>query len=295
MTAVPIVMAAHESPARRALRRFLRHRLAIVGVAIIVVVVVISVFLPLLVPLEPAKIDLSVKAGQPPGPGYPLGTDTSNRDVWARLVYGGRTSLIVGFGAVFFAVLIGVVLGGLAGFYGGWIDQVIGRLTDTVLSMPSLLMVIVFVSVVGPSIGSVIIVIALLTWPPTCRLVRGQFLSLREAEFVTAARVIGVRDRAITVRHLLPNILGPLSVVAAFGVASAILLEAGLSFLGLGVRPPESSWGVMVNQAQSARVLNDQPWIWVPPAAAIALTVLAVTFVGDGLRDALDPRSQRRA
>src|SRR3990172_1727412 len=191
----------HESPGRNALRRFLRHRLAIVGLVILALVAVMSIMLPLLLPLDPTQIDLATRARQPPSPQHILGTDTSNRDIFARLVYGGQTSLIVGFGAVAIALVIGVVLGMLAGYYGGWVDQTIGRLTDTILSLPSLLMVIVFVSAGGPSIVSVIVVIALLTWPPATRLVRGQFLSLREAEFVTAARVIGVRDRWITLHH----------------------------------------------------------------------------------------------
>src|SRR6266704_1568439 len=162
------------------------------------------------------------------------------------------------------------------------------------MSLPPLLLVIVFVSIVGPSLESVIVVIALLTWPGVTRLVRGQFLALRESEFVTAARVIGVPDRAIILRHLLPNILGPLSVAATFYTAQAILLEASLSFLGLGVKPPTPSWGNMVNQAQNAATLEFMPWTWVPPAVAIALIVLAINFIGDGLRDALDPRSNVR-
>jgi peptide/nickel transport system permease protein len=169
------------------------------------------------------------------------------------------------------------------------------RATDTLMAIPTLLLVIVFVSVVGPSLGSVVAVIGLLGWPGACRLVRGQLLSLRESEFVTAARVIGVSSPQILVRHLLPNIVSSLAVLATFGVASAIILEAGLSFLGLGVGVPVPSWGDMINAAQSPTVLLDEPWLWISPGIAIALTVLAVNFIGDGLRDALDPRSTRRA
>jgi peptide/nickel transport system permease protein len=178
--------------------------------------------------------------------------------------------------------------------FGGVVDQVIMRITDTVMSIPTLLLVIVFVSIVGPSLQSVIAVIGLLGWPITTRLIRGQLLALREAEFVTAARVVGVSDRSIALRHLLPNVLGPLTVVATFGVAQAILLEASLSFLGLGVRPPTSSLGEMINEARAPSTLQGLPWIWLPAGIAIALIVLAVNFVGDGLRDALDPRSARR-
>jgi peptide/nickel transport system permease protein len=187
------------------------------------------------------------------------------------------------------------VLGILAGYYGGAVDQVIGRITDVILSMPALLLVAVFVAVVGPSLQSVLIVIALLTWPSITRLVRGQYLTLRESEFVTAARIIGVNNRSIMLRHLLPNIFGPLSVAATFYTAQAILLEAALSFLGLGVKPPTPSWGNMVNQAQSAAVLQLYPWTWIPPAVAIALVVLSINFIGDGLRDALDPRTVRKS
>lgn len=153
---------------------------------------------------------------------------------------------------------------------------------------------IVFVSVIGPGLTSVIVVIGLLGWPVTTRLVRGQLLSMREAEFVTAARVIGVKDRVIALRHLLPNLVGPLTVVATFGVAGAVLLEAALSFLGLGVRPPVPSLGEMINAAKAPSTLQGLPWVWIPPGITIALIVLAVNFVGDGLRDALDPRSARR-
>jgi peptide/nickel transport system permease protein len=182
----------------------------------------------------------------------------------------------------------------LAGYYGGILDQAIMRFTDTILAIPPLLLIIVFVSVVGPSIGSVIVVIALLGWPVTCRLVRGQLLVLREAEFITAARVVGVPDRSILLRHMLPNILGPITVVATFGVATAVLLESSLSFLGLGVRPPEASWGNLITEAVSPVVLNQLWWQWMPAAVAITATVLGVNFVGDGLRDAIDPKSMKR-
>jgi len=288
-----VTLVEHDTLLALAVRRFLRHRLAIVGLAIIFVIVAIAVFAPWITSYPPEELDLrSIR--QPPSAAHPLGTDPLGFDVWSRLAFGARTSLIVGFGAVAISLLIGTVLGVIGGFYGGWPDQVVGRFTDTIMSMPPLLLVIVFVSIVGPSLESVLVVIALLTWPGIARLVRGQYLSLRESEFVTATRLIGVRDRGVIFRHLLPNILGPLSVAATFYVAQAILLEAGLSFLGLGVKPPTPSWGQMVNQAQDAAILQFMPWAWIPPAAAIALIVLAINFVGDGLRDALDPRSNIR-
>ncbi len=268
----------------------MRHRLAMAGCLILVVIACLAALAPYLVAFDPAHVDLRA-VRHPPDRLHLLGTDDIGRDVWSRLVFGARTSLIVGFGAVFISLCIGVTLGMLGGYYGGWLDQVIGRVTDTIMSMPALLMVIVFVSVVGPSIVSVVTVIALLTWPTSARLVRGQYLTFRESEFVLAARVLGAGNRAIIVRHVFPNVLGPLTVAATFSVAHAILVEAGLSFLGLSVRPPASSWGVMINAAQQPDVLIGMPWLWIPPAVAIAITVLSVTFVGDGLRDAVDPRS----
>lgn len=290
-----VAITDHVSPTKAAMRRFVRHRLAVVGLIVVAVIILMAICAPLLTPWDPNRIDFATGSRQPPSELHPLGTDVAGRDVWARVLYGGRTSVAVGFGAVAIYLVIGVALGLLAGFHGGRIDQGIMRFTDTILSIPPLLLIIVFVSVVGPSIGSVIAVIALLGWPITARLVRGQLLVLRESEFITAARVVGVPNRDILLRHMLPNVLGPLTVVATFGVATAVLLEASLSFLGLGVRPPEASWGNLITEATSPAVLNGMWWQWVPAAIAITLMVLGVNFVGDGLRDAIDPRTVRKS
>jgi peptide/nickel transport system permease protein len=287
------VVGEHVSPRRAAVRRFLRYRLAIVGVILLALIVLMAVFAPLLTPWPPNWIDFSTGARQPPSPEHILGTDVSARDVWSRVLYGARTSILVGFGAVTLYLIIGTLFGLAAGFYGRFIDQGIMRFTDTIMAIPPLLLIIVFVALVGPSIVSVIAVIGLLGWPVTARLVRGQLLVLRESEFITASRVIGVPDRTILFRHMLPNILGPLTVVATFGVATAVLLESSLSFLGLGVRPPEASWGNLITEAISPVVLTQLPWQWVPAAIAITTTVLAVNFIGDGLRDAIDPRTTK--
>lgn len=287
-----VVTVQHTSLARAALRRFLRHRLAVIGTVVLVVIVAMALLADV-VSSRPFFTDLDA-ISQAPSAAHPLGTDRSGRDVWARVVHGARTSLIVGLGAVAIYVAIGTLLGGIAGLAGGWVDAVIMRATDALMSIPTLLLVIVFVAAIGPSLGSVVTVIGLLGWPGACRLVRGQLLSLREAEFVTAARVVGTSEGEILVRHLIPNILSSLAVLATFGVASAIILEAGLSFLGLGVKIPTPSWGEMINAAQSPSVLLDTPWLWISPGVAIALTVLSVNFIGDGLRDALDPRAIRR-
>ena len=288
-----MVVAEHTSLTRMAIRRFMRHRLAVIGTVILVVIIAMALFADF---ISSRPFFTDVKAvNQPPSVEHLLGTDRSGRDVWARVVHGARTSLVVGLGAVALYVVIGTLLGGLAGMLGGWVDNLIMRATDTLMSIPTLLLVIVFVAAIGPSLGSVVTVIGLLGWPGAARLVRGQLLSLREAEFVTAARVVGVSNKNILLRHLIPNIVSSLAVLATFGVASAIILEAGLSFLGLGVKIPIPSWGEMINAAQSPSVLIDTPWLWIAPGVAIAMTVLAVNFIGDGLRDALDPRTTKRA
>jgi peptide/nickel transport system permease protein len=288
------IVVEHVSPITAARRRFFRHRLALVGLVIVTIIMLMAIFAPLLSPWNPNFVDLNRGARMPPDAAHILGTDVSARDIWARVLYGGRTTIIVGFVAVGLYLLLGTLVGLAAGFYGGVVDQVLMRITDTILAIPPLLFIIVFVSVVGPSIYSVIVVIGLLNWGPTARLVRGQILVLRESEYVTAARVVGVGDRTILFRHMLPNIFGPLTVVATFGVATAVLLESGLSFLGLGVSPPTSSWGNIITEATNPVILNDVPWQWIPPAIAITLTVLGVNFIGDGLRDALDPRTVKR-
>lgn len=288
-----VVSGGHVSPRRAALKRFLRYRLAIVGVFMVSAIILMAIFAPVLSPWPPNYIDFDTGARQPPSELHPLGTDVVGRDIWARVLYGGRTSIIVGFGAVTLYLIIGTLLGLFAGYYGGVADQGVMRFTDTIMAIPPLLLIIVFVSVIGPSISSVIVVIGLLGWPVACRLVRGQLLVLRESEFIVAARVVGVRDRTILFRHMVPNLLGPLSVVATFGVATAVLLESSLSFLGLGVRPPEASWGNLITEAISPVVLTQLPWQWVPAAIAITTTVLAVNFIGDGLRDAVDPKTAK--
>jgi peptide/nickel transport system permease protein len=214
--------------------------------------------------------------------------------VFSRLLYAGRVSLAVGIVAVSIYTAIGVVRGVLAGYYGGWVDSTIMRLCDVVLSFPTLIIIITLASVLGPSIYNLMLAIGLLGWPPIARLLRGQLLSLRTTEFVVAARAAGCSDKRLIFRHLLPNAMAPVLVAATFGIAYAILIEAGLSFLGLGVQPPTPSWGNMLTDAQSLTVLESMPWLWLPPGLMIALSVLSINFIGDGLRDALDPYLSNR-
>jgi peptide/nickel transport system permease protein len=276
----------------RRLRAFARHRLAMAGLIVLLVLIASAVLAPLVATHDPNRVDLLASA-QRPSVDHWLGTDEIGRDVFSRLVYGARVSLSVGIVAVAIYVVIGTALGAISGYFGGFVDSLIQRMTDTVMCFPSLIIIIAAVSILGPSIYNVMIIIGLLTWPGLCRLVRGQFLSLREQEFVEAARVSGASSLRIIFRHILPNAFAPIIVAATFGVAAAILTEAGLSFLGIGVQPPTPSWGNMINTAQSAAIMQQMPWLWVPAGAVIALAVLSINFVGDGLRDAFDPKRGR--
>ena len=282
---------AHEPVRLRTLiwRQFLRHRLAVYSSIVLLLVVLSAVFAPLVAPHDPSYID-PLAFDQPPSPQHPLGTDRVGRDVLSRLIYGGRISLSVGVVAVSIYMAIGVILGSLAGFYGGWVDGVISRLIDIVLSFPYLMLILVLVSLLGPGLGNIMLALGLLGWPQVARILRGEFLRLRSNDFVLAARTVGVPNRRIIISHIIPNAMGPLLVAATFGVATAILAESALSFLGLGVQPPASSWGQMLNDAQSLTILESKPWIWVPPGIMILISVLSINFIGDGLRDALDPQ-----
>jgi len=285
-----VATSAHRaSPGQMARYRFRKNRLALAGAVLLVAVLVCVALLPLVLGTDPNGIDLrSVR--QPPSGAHLLGTDATGRDVFARLLAGGRVSLGIGVTAAAGALLLGIALGVAAGMVGDRVDSVIMRAADITLSFPSLIVVIVVVGILGPSVATLIVAIALFEWPTTCRLVRGELLALREQEFVQAARVVGVSDARLVLRHYIPALLMPLSVVATLLIAHTILLEAALSFLGLGVQPPQASWGNMLNDAQSLTALESMPWLWVPPGVAIILTVLSVNFIGDGLRDALDTR-----
>ncbi len=284
-------LAAAVAPLRRRAGvwgRFRRHKVALIGAVIMLVLVVLAVGAPVFARNDPYRVSIS-SYRKPPRAANWLGTDSSGRDVMSRLIYAGRVSLSVGLVAVSIYAAIGIVLGSLAGFYGGWVDSLIMRLADVVLAFPTLILIITIVSLLGPNIYNIMLVIGLLGWPPIARIVRGLFLTLREREFILAGRTIGASNSRLIFRHILPNALAPVIVAATFGMASAILLEAGLSFLGLGVQPPTPSWGNMLTDAQSLTVLESMPWMWIPPGIAIALAVLAINFIGDGLRDALDP------
>jgi peptide/nickel transport system permease protein len=270
-------------------RRFRRHRLALIGATVLGLVVGVCVIAPLLVPESAAnRVDPTLFRA-PPSPAHPFGSDDVGRDILWRTIYGGRISLAIGALSIALAMSIGVVLGSVAGYYGRWTDSLIMRLTDAMLSMPSLLLLIVLTRILGASVSTIILVIGLLNWMQVTRIVRANVLSLKEQDFVLAARALGVTDRAIIFRHVLPNTLAPVVVAATLGVGYAIILEASASFLGLGVQPPTASWGSMLYRAQGLMI--QAPWVAIFPGLMILVTVMAINFLGDGLRDALDPRA----
>ena len=270
-------------------RRFVRHKLAFTGFVILALLVLAAIFAPWLSPHGPYDMDIEA-FGAPPSWNHPLGTDSVGRDILSRLLHASRVSLAVGIGSVLLNVSVGVLLGGIAGYLGGLADSIIMRITEMILSFPPLMIILVLVSILGPSLFNVVLVLGLLGWPQICRLVRAEVLRLKEMEFVTAAKALGIPDQRILLRHLVPNAFPPVLVAATFGTAQAIIAEASLSFLGMGVQPPTASWGNMLTDAQSIGVLGSMPWLWLPAGLLIVVAALSINFVGDGLRDALDPR-----
>jgi peptide/nickel transport system permease protein len=291
------------TPAQMAWRRFRRHRMAMVGVALLAGVLIFVTVGPLFFSEADAnRTDLSLKL-QAPSRAHPFGTDLTGRDVLARTIYGGQISIIIGILAVIVALFVGVTVGAVSGYYGGTTDALLMRLTEAMLTIPSIFLLIVLSKILGGKIptfdllgrsfsGSVVVIIGVIGvtgWMYLARVVRSSFLSLKELEYVTASRCIGTRDFHIIFEHILPNTVAPITVAATLGVASSILSEAYVSYLGLGVQPPTATWGNMLDQAYSH--LESEPWMWFFPGMLILLTVLGINFVGDGLRDALDPRA----
>ncbi len=278
-----------DSPAVQAWRRFRRHPLAVIGSVVFGIIFLATMAAPLIERYPYEKLSLPDKF-QAPSAAHFLGTDRVGRDIWSRTLHGGRVSIVVGISAALISTAIGVILGALSGYYGKGVDMVIMRFTDVVMTFPQVVIILTVAIYVGQSITNVILLIGIFSWPGVARLVRGQVLSLREQQYVLAARSLGVRDGRIILNHVLPGVVAPLLASVTFAVNGAILLEAGLSFLGVGIPLPIPSWGNMLETARSLDVLQDGPWIWVPPAIMILLTVLSINFVGDGLRDEIDPR-----
>lgn len=276
---------------QRFMRRFARNRLALAGAVILLLLIGAAVLAD---PLTVHDFDQRDRDNRDAAPSasHPLGTDRLGFDVWSNLVYSARVSLVVGTATGLLVTGVGTVVGLAAGYTGGWVDQSLMRLADIVIAFPGLVIILAAVTLLGPGLENMVLVIGLILWPGTARLVRSQVLSLRNWEFVIAAHAIGVRHQSIMVRHILPNVLASVIVAVTLAIANGILIEANLSFLGLG-DPTQPSWGKMLNAAQSHTILRTRWWLWLPAGLSIALCTLSINFVGDGLRDALDPYSTK--
>lgn len=277
----------HISELTRSWRRFTANRMSIVGGVFVVLMVLVAIFADVLAPFDPTDIFPGMR-GVGLSAAHPLGFDHIGRDLLSRVIHGARVSLTAAFVATVMSVLIGVIVGATAGFFGGWVDSLLSRVTDTLMAFPLIALLIVLAAVLGPSLPTTIVVIGATVWARYARVVRADVMSLNQTDFVTAARAAGVKDGRIIFRHIMPNVIAPVIVLATLGVGGIIILEAALSFLGLGVRPPGSSWGGTL--ADGRAFITMYPHIAIVPGVAISLTVLAFNLFGNGLRDALDPR-----
>ena len=285
------------SPWKMFVRKFKKNKIAVVGLIIFIVMILSALFAPFLTPHDPYEMDYS-QINKPPSKEHWLGTDEVGRDYLTRILYGGRVSMKVGLFAVIIEIIIGALVGGLAGYYGGWVDNILMRIVEIFMSFPFLPLAITISAVIGTKVEPqqrmyiVMMIIGFLSWPGLARMIRGQILSLREQEFVQAARALGIKDSKIIWRHLIPNTVGYIIVSATLGMAGAIMSESGLSFLGLGVTPPTPTWGNLIQNAREAYILRNRVWLWLPPGVCIFLAVMSINLFGDGLRDAIDPKSK---
>ena len=275
----------------RAFRKMMNNRLAVIGLAFVTLVILASICAPLICRYNPLKIDLK-NIIQAPSSEHILGTDKVGRDIWSRIIYGGRVSILVGLGSAVLASVIGVSIGAYAGYKGGWIDAIMLRLSEVVMAFPQIILVLLLVAVLGQGLINLILIFTLTGWGGIYRMTRAQMLSLREEEYAQALRAFGLPTLSICYKHILPNAIGPIVVNITLSTAMFILAEAALSFLGLGVPQNIATWGNIINVAQDLRILKSYWWLWVPAAIMISAFVLAVNFVGDGLRDSTDPTQQ---
>lgn len=285
----PNIQEKPETLTKLFIRKFKKNKLAVLGAVVLLIIILSALLAPWIAPCNPGQTNLANKLA-PPGADHWLGTDRFGRDVLSRLLYGGRISLLVGFGSVAGALVIGTTIGAVAGYCGGIIDAILMRFVDIVISIPSIFLLITIVAIFQPGVEKLIFILAITSWTTTARIVRGEFLSLRTREFVLASKTIGTRPSKIIFSHILPNAMGPIIVTATLLIGTVILTEAALSYLGLGVQPPTPSWGNMLEDAQNFTVLLKAPWYPAFPGLMILITVLCFNFVGDGLRDALDPK-----
>lgn len=274
------------------LKKFRKHKLANVGLIIIIIEILMVTFLPIILGLDPYSID-SIGFNQAPCAKHILGTDDIGRDLFARVLYGGRVSLIVGICSTIISIIIGLPLGILAGYYRGIIENIVMRLADIFMSIPAMVLILVIVAVFEPSIITIIVVIGITGWTGVAKLIYGNVLSVRNKEYVEAARAIGTKDREIIMRYVLPNSIAPLWMSVAFRISQAIMTESGLSFLGAGIQSPQASWGNIIYAAQNLVVLTKRWWVWVPAGVLLMITIICINLVGEGIRDALDPKMKR--
>ena len=272
-------------------RKFKNNKLAVIGVFIILILVLLSVCAPLLTDYTISETDLfNIKMA--PNSEHILGTDELGRDVFTRLIYGGRVSIVVGVASMTLQLVIGVIMGAIAGYFGGIAEKIIMRIIDVIMCFPFFVIAISVAAVVGPGVKNLIIIIGFLMWPNIARIVRAEILSLKENDYMMAAKAMGLSSFEIIKSHILPNIMSPILVASTLAIANGILTEASLSFLGIGVKLPQPSWGNMLIAAQNIGTLQREWWLWIPAGSLIILMVLSINFVGDGLRDALDPKTR---
>ncbi len=279
----------HKSMLRRNLEKVARNRLALIGIAMVTLVILACVGAPLLTDYDPKAIDYSAVL-QAPNDAHRLGTDRLGRDVFSRILYGGQMSIFIGVVSTLAGAFIGVVMGGLAGYFGGKLDSVFVRFSEIMLTFPSMILILILVSMMGQGVWNLIIIFAVTGWMTPFRIIRGEFLSLREETFVEVSRFFGISDISIAFKQILPNAIGPIIAATPMNVASGILSEAGLSYLGVGVPAQTPTWGNILNAAKSIDVIASYWWLWVAPGVMICVFVLGVNFLGDGLRDVLDPK-----
>lgn len=284
-------MAAEKqkSMMRKNLEKIARNKLALIGFAMVVFIILICVAAPLLTRFDPKKVDYSAVL-QSPNQTHWLGTDRLGRDVFSRILYGGRMSIFIGVVSAFAGALIGVVMGGIAGYFGGKIDALFVRFSEVVLTFPSMILILILVSFMGQGVWNLILIFAVTGWMTPFRVIRGEFLSLREETYVEVSKSFGISDLSIAFKQILPNAISPIIAATPMNVASRILSEAGLSYLGVGVPAQTPTWGNILNAAKSIDVIANYWWLWVAPGVMICIFVLGINFLGDGLRDVLDPK-----
>ncbi|MCB6478298.1 MAG: ABC transporter permease [Emergencia timonensis] len=273
-------------------QKFVKHKMATVAFMIIAIEVIIVFLGPVLFDIDPYFMDSSSLA-KPPSSVHLLGTDDIGRDIFARMLYGGRISLAVGVCSTLISFIIGIPLGLCAGYFKGKVEFLVMRCVDIFQSFPGLIMILVLVAIFGSSVFSMIIMIGVMGWIQPAKIVYGATLSVCEKDFVESARSMGASHATILIRHILPNVLSPVWILIAFRVSGAIIMESSLSFLGAGIRPPQASWGNIINAAQNATVLATQPWIWLPAGIVLFVTIICINLIGEGVRDALDPKMKR--